>query len=43
LSAHPGTIINIGWIARLLKVSFNMPGLLKKFPSNNKLARFRST
>jgi hypothetical protein len=25
-----------------LKVSFNMPGLLKKFPTNNKLARFRS-
>jgi hypothetical protein len=28
---------HIGWKACLLKVSFNMPGLLKKFLSNNKL------
>ena len=34
---------HIGWIAGLPKVSFNMPGVLKKFPSNNKLARFRSS
>lgn len=27
----------IRWVACLLKVSFNMQGLLKKFPSNNKL------